>query len=343
MSKNIFAIAFSWHIDRRVPKVLSILLLITISIVAIAILKGEYAIPPLEAFKTAFGLDRSNRDYTFVIHTLRLPRTVVAYLVGVGLAISGTILQGLTRNSLADPSIVGIDAGASLAAVTLIIIFPGVPLFVLPLSAFVGALTVALVIYLFAWKQGSSLLRFILIGIGLAAIASALTSLMLTFGAIQDVSQALIWLTGSVSSRSWEYVWLLLPWLVVLVPLSLGLAIELNALNLGDDIARGLGSLVDRQRGLLLLVSVALAAVSVAAAGTVSFVGLIAPHLGRQLVGSLHQGLIPTAGAIGGLIVVIADLLGRTLFAPIELPCGLITAAVGAPYFLYLLIQNRKR
>jgi acyl-homoserine lactone acylase PvdQ len=235
MSKNIFAIAFSWHIDRRVPKVLSILLLITISMVAIAILKGEYAIPPLEAFKTAFGLDRSNRDYTFVIHTLRLPRTVVAYLVGVGLAISGTILQGLTRNSLADPSIVGIDAGASLAAVTLIIIFPGVPLFVLPLSAFVGALTVALVIYLFAWKQGSSLLRFILIGIGLAAIASALTSLMLTFGAIQDVSQALIWLTGSVSSRSWEYVWLLLPWLVVLVPLSLGLAIELNALNLGDD------------------------------------------------------------------------------------------------------------
>ncbi|WP_245817595.1 FecCD family ABC transporter permease [Hydrococcus rivularis] len=315
----------------------------TISLMAISILKGEYTISPLEAFKTALSLDRSNPDYTFIINTLRLPRTVVAYLVGVGLAISGTILQGLTRNSLADPSIVGIDAGASLAAVTFIVIFPSAPLFALPLSAFVGALSVALVIYLFAWSQGSSPLRFILIGIGLGAIAGALTSLMLTFGAIHDVTQALIWLTGSVSGRSWEYVWLLVLWLIVLVPLSLGLAVELDALNLGDDIARGLGSRVERQRGLLLLVSVALAAVSVAVAGTVSFVGLIAPHLGRQLVGPLHQGLIPTTAAIGGLIVVSADLLGRTLFAPIELPCGSIAAIVGAPYFLYLLIQNRKR
>ncbi|OKH20896.1 iron ABC transporter permease [Hydrococcus rivularis NIES-593] len=343
MNKSLFGSGFSWHLDRRVLKVLSILAFMTISLMAISILKGEYTISPLEAFKTALSLDRSNPDYTFIINTLRLPRTVVAYLVGVGLAISGTILQGLTRNSLADPSIVGIDAGASLAAVTFIVIFPSAPLFALPLSAFVGALSVALVIYLFAWSQGSSPLRFILIGIGLGAIAGALTSLMLTFGAIHDVTQALIWLTGSVSGRSWEYVWLLVLWLIVLVPLSLGLAVELDALNLGDDIARGLGSRVERQRGLLLLVSVALAAVSVAVAGTVSFVGLIAPHLGRQLVGPLHQGLIPTTAAIGGLIVVSADLLGRTLFAPIELPCGSIAAIVGAPYFLYLLIQNRKR
>jgi iron complex transport system permease protein len=332
----------SFRLERRVPAVLLTLLLVTLAAIALNVGQGEYPIPPLEVLKTILGLETDNPDYPFVVNTLRLPRTIVAYLAGVGLAISGTILQGVIRNPLADPSFIGINAGASLAAVTLIVLVPSLPLFALPLSAFGGALAVSVLIYLLAWDKGSSPIRLILIGVGLDAISRALTTLMVTFGEINSVSQALVWLAGSVYGRTWEHVWSLLPWLVVLVPLAFVLAKQLNALNLGDDVARSLGSQVEWQRGLLLLVSVALVGASVATAGTIAFVGLIAPHLGRQLVGPTHEGLIPVSALMGGLIVVLADWLGRLLFAPIELPCGVITAAVGAPYFLYLLIRNRK-
>jgi iron complex transport system permease protein len=336
-------LSVSFRLDRRVPAVLLMLLLVTLVAVVLNVGQGEYPIPPLEVLKTLLGLETDNPDYPFIINTLRLPRTIVAFLAGVGLAISGTILQGIARNPLADPGIIGINAGASLAAVALIVLVPSAPIFALPLSAFGGALSIALLIYLLAWSQGSSPLRLILVGVGLAAIASALTTLMITFGEINTVSQALVWLAGSVYGRSWEQVVSLLPWLIVFVPLAFVLTQQLNALNLGDDIARGLGSRVEWQRGLLILTSVALAGAAVATAGTIGFVGLIAPHLGRQLVGPSHEGLMPTAAMSGGMIVVLADLLGRTLFAPIELPCGVITAAVGAPYFLYLLVRNRKR
>jgi iron complex transport system permease protein len=332
----------SFRLERRVPAVLLTLLLVTLAAIALNVGQGEYPIPPLEVLKTILGLETDNPDYPFVVNTLRLPRTIVAYLAGVGLAISGTILQGVTRNPLADPSLIGINAGASLAAVTLIVLVPSLPLFALPLSAFGGALAVSVLIYWLAWDKGSSPIRLILIGVGLDAISRALTTLMVTFGEINSVSQALVWLAGSVYGRTWEHVWSLLPWLVVLVPLAFVLAKQLNALNLGDDVARSLGSQVEWQRGLLLLVSVALVGASVATAGTIAFVGLIAPHLGRQLVGPTHEGLIPVSALMGGLIVVLADWLGRVLFAPIELPCGVITAAVGAPYFLYLLVRNRK-
>jgi iron complex transport system permease protein len=165
---------------------------------------------------------------------------------------------------------------------------------------------------------------------------------MITFGDMYDVQRALIWLTGSVYGRSWSEFWPLLPWIVVFVPLALLLARDLNALNLGEDVARGLGSPVTWRRGLLLLTAVALAAATVAAAGTIGFVGLMAPHIARRLVGPDHSGLLPTAGVIGALIVVASDLVGRTIFAPIELPVGLITAIVGAPFFIYLLWRTRK-
>jgi iron complex transport system permease protein len=333
----------SFRLDRRMPAVLLVLGLVTLAAMVLNLGQGEYPIPPMEVLKTILGLPTLNPDYPFIVNTLRLPRTVVAFGVGVGLAISGTILQGLTRNPLADPGIIGVNAGASVAAVTLIVLFPNVPLFALPVSAFGGALAVAILIYLLAWDKGSSPMRLILMGVGIASVLGALTTLMVTFGEINSVSQALVWLAGSVYGRSWENVRALLPWLAVFVPLSLVLSTQLNVLNLGDDIARGLGIKVEWQRGLLLLIGAAMAGAAVATAGTIGFVGLMAPHLGRQLVGPTHEGLIPIAALMGGLIVVLADWLGRVLFAPIELPCGVITAAVGAPYFLYLLIRNRKR
>jgi iron complex transport system permease protein len=323
------------------------MLLCLAAVIAVAMVinigRGEYPISPLDIVKTVLGIDTGNRDHAFVIHNLRLPRTLVAFMVGVALAIAGTIFQGLTRNPLADPAIIGINSGASLAAVTVIVLFPSAPIYTIPLSAFVGALLMAGLIYSLAWNSGSSPLLFILMGVGLSAIATALTNLLITFGEIYSVSDALVWLAGSVYGRTWEQVFSLLPWLIIFIPMSLTLARHLNALNLGDDVAKGLGTRVEWQRGLLVLVGVALVGGSVATAGNISFVGLIAPHIGRQLVGPNHEGLIPTSALLGGVIVVVADFLGRTLFAPIEIPCGVVTAAVGAPYFLYLLISNRKK
>ncbi|MEM8827931.1 MAG: iron ABC transporter permease [Cyanobacteria bacterium P01_G01_bin.19] len=332
----------SFHLNRRVPVILLILTLITLVAMVISIGYGEYPISPVDVIKTMLGLPTANGDYAFIINTLRLPRTIVAFLVGLGLAIAGTITQGITRNPLAAPGIIGVNAGATLAAVSLLILLPNAPVSLLPLAAFGGALTVAILIYLLAWQGGSSPVRLILVGIGFSLIASALTNIMITFGEINTVSQALVWLAGSVYGRSWSQVSALLPWIVVFGIMALLLTRELNTLNLGDEVARGLGSQVEWQRGLLLLTSVALAGASVATAGAVGFVGLMSPHLGRQLVGASHEGLLPVSAMMGGMLVVVADLLGRVLFAPLELPCGIITAAIGAPYFVYLLINQRK-
>ncbi|MCF4965901.1 FecCD family ABC transporter permease [Nostoc sp. CMAA1605] len=335
--------SISWRIDRRVPPMLLCLAVAIVVAMVMNLGRGEYPISPLDIVKTVLGIDTGNPDHGFVIYNLRLPRTLVAVMVGMALAVAGTIFQGITRNPLADPGIIGINAGASLAAVAVIVLLPSAPIYILPLSAFVGALLMAGLIYSLAWNNGSSPVLFILMGVGLSAIASAFTSLLITFGDIYSVSDALVWLAGSVYGRTWEQVFSFLPWLIVFVPMALILARQLNALNLGDDVAQGLGTRVEWQRGLLVLVGVALAGAAVATAGMIGFVGLIAPHIGRQLVGTNHQGLIPTSALLGGMLVVIADFFGRTMFAPIEIPCGVVTAAIGAPYFLYLLIRNRKK
>ncbi|MBD2078659.1 iron ABC transporter permease [Leptolyngbya sp. FACHB-17] len=332
----------SFRLDQRVPVIAALLLVFGLAAIVLNVGRGEYPISVLDIVKTLFGINTGNPDHAFVIHTLRLPRTLVAFMVGVALAISGTIFQGLTRNPLADPSIIGINTGASLAAVSVIVLFPSAPVYALPFSAFTGAALMAALIYGLAWNRGSSPILLILMGIGLSAIASAFTSLLITFGSIYDVSQALVWLAGSVYGRTWEQAISLLPWLIIFVPIAFGLARHLNVLNLGEDIAKGLGSRVEWHRGLLVIVAVALAGAAVATAGSIGFVGLIAPHLGRQIVGNRHEGLLPISALIGGVIVVLADFVGRAAFAPIELPCGVVTAVIGAPFFLYLLIRKRQ-
>lgn len=331
----------SFWIDRRVPMVLLVLVLLLFVVLLLSAAYGEYPVPLWAIPLTVLHIPVGNPDYDFVINTLRLPRVVTAALVGMALAIAGTIMQGLTRNPLAAPEVVGVEAGAALVAVSLIVLLPSAPVAALPVAAFVGALLTALLVYGLAWKGGSSPMRLILVGVGVGAIASGGTSLLITFGSIYDVGQALVWLAGSVYGRTWDQVRALLPWLVIFVPLALLLAHSLNASNLGDDVARGLGVPLEWQRMLALLSCVALAGASVATAGTIGFVGLMSPHLARQLVGNSHQSLIPVAALVGSVLVATADLLGRSLFSPIEIPCGVVTAAVGAPYFLYLLYRNR--
>ncbi|MBA2692260.1 MAG: iron ABC transporter permease [Rubrobacter sp.] len=331
---------FSFKIDMRSVFVFIVLGAIAIAGIVINVGVGEYPISPPDVVRTIFGIELADGNYDFIVNTLRLPRALVAFLVGLALALSGAILQGLTRNPLAAPDIIGINAGAGLAAVSLIVVFPSVSAAFVPPAAFVGACVVAALLYVIAWRGNSSPIRLILIGIGLGAIAGAMTTFMITFGDIYEVSQALVWLTGSVYGRSWDEVASFLPWLIVFVPIVILCSRHLNTLGLGDEVAVGLGSRVERQRGLLIFCSVALAASAVATAGTVGFVAFIAPHIARQLVGPNHGGLLPVSAVVGGVIVVLADLVGRTIVAPIEIPCGIVTSIIGAPYFLYLLYRS---
>lgn len=329
----------SLRLDARVPLVLLVLLLLSLVVIVLSIGLGQYPIPPLDVVRTILG--NGPREYNFVVNTLRLPRALVAFLVGGGLGISGAILQGLTRNPLASPDVVGLSAGAGLGATIVILLLPGAPWTAVSPAALIGALVATGLTYALGWKKGSSSIRLILVGIGISALGQALINMVVATSKTTRVAETMIWMTGSVYGRSWPEVKGLLPWLIIFIPAALLLARHLDALAYGDDVARGLGSRVEWNRGLLLLTSVALAGASVAAAGTVGFVGLIAPHMARRLVGPGHTGVLPTAGLLGGLLVVTADLLGRMLFAPIEVPAGVVTAAVGAPYFLYLLYRNR--
>jgi iron complex transport system permease protein len=334
--------------DRRVPIMAGIFLAVTLLGMIINMGIGQFPIAPLDVVKTLLGLDTGNPQHVFIVLTLRLPRMLVAWMVGVALGVAGTLVQGLTRNPLASPDLTGVTAGASLAVVSVFVLWPNLPYGALALAAFGGGVAAALLLYLLAWRNrdgqgGDSPMRLILVGIGLSAVLGALISFMITFAQINVVERAMVWLSGSVYASDWEDVRGLLLWLVIGVPLAWLGARDLNALNLGEDLARGLGVRVVVQRGWLLLLAVGLSAAVTVAAGAIGFVGLLAPHITRKLVGPRHEGAIPLAGLVGGLVVVLSDLVGRVVVAPAELPVGLMVALVGAPFFLYLLWQHRER
>ncbi|QPC81816.1 iron ABC transporter permease [Phototrophicus methaneseepsis] len=336
----------SLKLDRRVPLMALAILAFTLVVLVLSISYGEYDISPVDVVRTLLGtLPQDHpefRNYNLVVHTFRLPRILTAFLVGAALATSGAIMQGITRNPLAEPGILGVSAGAGLAAVSVIVWFKDVPISWLPWAAFGGALLTAIAIYTLSWKDGGSApVRLILIGVAFAAVLGSLTSFMLVFGDINDVQQAYVWLTGSVYGRNWEHVRTMSLWLLILLPIAIFSARQLNILNLGDEIARGLGMRVEAQRVLLLVISVALAAAAVAVAGTIGFVGLVAPHITRRLVGPSHDGMIPVTALFGGALLVLADLIGRWIISPSELPIGIVTALIGAPYFMYLLYRYR--
>jgi iron complex transport system permease protein len=319
--------------------VLGVLVILNLIVLILQVVLGDYPIPVAEALKTVLGF--GDERYDLVVNRFRLPRALVAFLAGGGLALSGVILQGITRNPLASPGVLGLNAGAALVAVTCMVLVPSFPIALLPVAAFLGALSAAALSYLLAWRRGLSPMRLVLVGVGIAASAGAIVSFLLTFSDIAQAKRAVIWIAGSVYGRSWEHFWPLLPWLLVLFPLTMFLGRRLDVLQLGDDLAVGLGSRLESSRGILLLISVALAGSSVAMAGTIGFIGLMAPHIARYRVGSSSIRLIPTATLLGGLLVMLADLLGRILIAPLEIPCGILIALIGAPYMIYLLLSKR--
>ena len=277
-----------------------------------------------------------------MVHEFRLPRALAAVLVGALLALSGAMLQNVTRNVLADPSLVGVSQGAGLAVVTLIVVFPDVPLAWRPVAALGGALAVAALIQRIAMRRaGGATMRFILTGIGVAACIAAATSAMLTYGRIEQAQAALGWLAGSLHAVGWSEVSYLSLCLLLLLPALFHASRPMSALRTGPELAIGLGVRVPLARVALITLSVALAAVAVAAVGPLGFVGLVAPHVAARLARSgvgLHLAL---SAASGALMVGLADLLGRTLFAPVQLPAGIVTAVIGVPVFVALILRGR--
>ncbi|WP_141432186.1 iron ABC transporter permease [Bacillus sp. 03113] len=272
---------------------------------------------------------------------LRLPRVVLAILIGVNMAVSGFILQSITRNPLAAPDIVGITAGGGLAAVIMILTMSNFPPIYMPIFSFIGAVIASFLVYLFAYRNGIDPVRLALSGVAISAGIHAIIKFLVVKYAL-SASQALVWLKGSLYARSWAHVEILWPWTLAGLVIALLFFKQINLLSFNDDTVKGLGLAVDRTRLFLIILAVALAASSVAVAGTIGFVGLVIPHAARILVGPDSRLAIPTAALLGAVLVTMSDLLGRVVLPPLEIPVGIVTSVIGAPYFLYLLLWRKK-
>lgn len=300
---------------------------------------GDFPLSAREVVDAFLG--RASGPADFIINTLRIPRILVGIGVGCALAASGVIFQGLVRNPLVSPDIIGVHAGASLAAVFFIVIRG--PVAFLPLVAFAGALCAAGALYVLAWRKGVTGERLVLVGIGINAMATAGVTFLLVRFPIEAVSAAELWLAGTLYARGWEHVRYIAFALVLLVPAALMLSSRLKVLQLGDDLARSLGSRPEMARAGLIVVASGFSAAAVAAAGPIGFVALVVPHIARMLAGPFDAGVLLLSGLLGGLLVIGADVIAQHAFAPITLPVGVVTAALGAPYFMFLLYRFHKQ
>lgn len=287
------------------------------------------------------GSDGTPAEAVTIVRDLRLPRALMAILVGAALATAGVIAQAIMRNPLADPGLLGINAGAALVAVLVIVELETVPEYALPFLTFAGALAMSGMIYVLAWREGTSSLNIILIGVGLSAFAGAFAQFIAVFGEISALQRAMVWLAGSLQDSRWIKVQTLLIWLIVPLAAVWIAGRELDLAALGDGVAAGLGQPVERIRGMMVLACALISGAAVASAGPVAFVGLAAPHIGRRLVGRRHHRLIPTAALIGALMVLAADIVTRRAMPPTQLPVGVVTAMLGAPFFGFLLWRSR--
>lgn len=321
-----------------------ICLILILAIMAAAMLSlghGDHAVPVTELVGALTGDADVPAATAMIVLELRLPRLLLALLVGMALAVAGAITQAVMRNPLAEPGLIGINSGAALAAMILMVGLDRAPEHLLPAASFAGAAAMAAAIYSLSWRHGTTSLRIILIGIGLSSLSGAATSFLSAFGDLRDVQRAMVWLAGSVHDASWAKIRVLIAWTALPLALVWMAARELDTIGFGDNGARSFGQRVNLMRGLLLLLCTLLSGAAVATVGLIGFVGLIAPHVARRLVGYGHAKVIPAAALTGGLLVMSADFAGRTVIAPAQLPAGLITALIGAPFFGWLMWEKR--
>lgn len=281
------------------------------------------------------GLNRN------IIWKIRVPRTLVAGAVGICLSLSGGILQGVMRNPLASPNIIGVSSGAGLAATVTLVLFPSYEYLLTP-AAFMGAFCTTLIIYFLSWKDGIKPLRMVLSGIAISSFIGAIINTILIFFP-DRVQNTLGFTVGSLAARTWIHFRLLWPYALVGFILTMIMSRKLNILMLGDEIAGSLGLNIEKTRMVLIICASLLAASAVSVVGMLGFVGLVIPHITRLIIGSDYRYLFPASALLGASIMMICDTIARTIVEPIELPVGIIMAGIGAPFFLYLLRGGFKR
>lgn len=311
------------------------LLLVILSLLLVANLMFGAVSISFEGILDGFQADS---EHYFTVYEYRFPRTLLAMMVGAMMALAGALVQGVIRNPLASPDVLGVSHGAGLAAVTYMTLFPTSDIAWLPAMALLGGFSAAFILW---WLCGnhSSAIKLAITGVALGALYASTVDFLMLVKPL-EINNALLWLTGSLWGRGWNQFFILLPWLG-LIPIALWLAKSLNLISLGDDSAISLGVNANTLRLTSLAVAVGLTASCVAICGPIGFLGLVAPHLTRKLVGGQHQILLPCTMLVGAILLLFADLVARTIDPPIELSAGIMTAIIGAPYFLWLLFKNK--
>lgn len=322
----------------RKTMILTTFILLFIASFFFSLGNGAVNISPLDIVKSII-YEKDTVNYQ-IIWNVRFPRTIVAILVGISLSISGAILQGIMRNPLAGPNIIGVSSGGGFFAFIILILFPDY-YYLVPIGAFFGALLATLFIYALAWKEGVLPTRLILAGVAVSSLFSAGTNSLMTF--YPDRVQGVIgFMVGGLSAITWKDVNMVLPYTLIGIILIFFLPEKLNILMLGDEVATGLGLNVERTRFVFIIISSLLAGAAVSVVGLLGFVGLIVPHMARLFVGSDYRYLFPGTMLLGASMIMICDTLARVIFAPAEIPVGIIMSALGAPFFLYLLRKKER-
>ncbi|MCM3785836.1 iron ABC transporter permease [Neobacillus mesonae] len=314
--------------------------IIMLSLINIAV--GAVSVTVMDIMLAFTG--RGDPDLSHIIIHYRLPRILLAILVGAGLAVSGLISQAILMNPMAAPDTLGISAGSALGAVTtVLLVTPEMQSQGLTaLAAFAGGGAGALLVYALAYKNGLHPVRLALVGVAVSACGSTWVQLLMTKTSA-GTSTVLLWLNGSLWGRTWDQVLQLAPIILIFLPIVWLLSRSMDILALGESVSKGLGMRLERMRLILLLLSVLLASGSVAAVGMIGFVGLVSPHIARKLVKGGHTAYVPAAALTGSLMLLLADTMGRALMPPLEFPAGLVTSIIGAPYFVFLLWRESRR
>ncbi|MBD7938449.1 MULTISPECIES: FecCD family ABC transporter permease [Cytobacillus] len=326
--------------------VLSILILVS---AYVSLVYGVINVNFTDVINTLFRIDPSDQ-LDLVIFDFRLPRIVIGALVGFGLGIAGTVIQGVTRNGLADSGILGINAGAGAAIVIFMLFFQGqmdltgwLSIMIMPIFGLIGGILAAFIIFFFSWQKGTfDTGRLILTGIAISSGFGALSMYISLKMNSSDYEMAAVWVSGSIYNANWIYIISMIPWLVILIPLILRKSYLLDLFRLSDISSKGVGVPVEREKIKLIILSIGLISACVSVSGNISFIGLMAPHIARQLVGMKHQFILPISGLIGMFLVVIADFVAKNVFTPVELPVGIVISMIGVPYFLYLLVKQKQ-
>lgn len=324
------------------------MIFLTISVLAlgiIAITIGPAGISLAELWKIVINAQDANQVYKTILVKIRIPRVILSCLVGAALAVAGVIMQGLIQNPMADPYIVGTSAGAGLGATIAIVFNLNIHLLGLssvPLFAFTGALVTVFIVYQLA-RQGNKVpvVHFLLAGMAIGFFLNALQSMVMVMG-VKDYHKIVYWLMGSMARASWKDVYIILPYFIIGLLITLYIGRDLNLILMGEETAHNLGVNVERLKKIVLIVSALLTAAAVSVSGVIGFVGLIIPHIVRMITGPDHRKLIPAATIVGGGFLMLSDTIARTLFSPTELPVGIITALCGGPFFLYQLKKNKQ-